>query len=319
MSGKGRGTTIGIYGVYTAIIKQDTLDALIYGANKEISALATSSREVASNEFQGWYNDVKKESLISEGNTVINLTGQDLAAEDIAIMLGKLYDPATDTIYDDGSQANAPYMSCSYTELTADGAVMRQLHKGKWIIGNKEAATKKEGGLDPKLVNLVYNALTTIYEYDVSLLAYKMYDAETEAWVTAASGTMRVLKELEKRYTIAEYEAGKTAWYAAVQLPETSSASAIALSLAAPADGDTGVLITVEPALTFNNAISSYSITLLDGTTPIDTTIEKNATGKIITTTPDASLDAATLYTLVYDVIDVYGQRLQGAVEFTTA
>lgn len=315
---KVKGTTINVHGVYSAPVKQDDADAYLAGTNRYLCALASASKETANNEFEGWYNGEKQESIISEGNTVVNSSGKNISGEDIGIMLGKKYDPAQDIIFDDGSQAEAPYMTCSYCEITVDGAILRQFHKGKWMVGNKEAATKTGGGYDAKTITLVYNALSTVYQYDLSSTDYKKFDVASESWVALPAGTMIPLMELEKRVTKAEFAAAKTAWYASVQLPGTSSASALVLSSSSPTDGDTGVAVAVEPTLTFNNPISKESITLLDGTTNIDITTEKNTTNKIITTEPDSSLDTATEFSLVYDVTDVYGQRLQGAITFTT-
>jgi len=44
-----------------------------------------------------------------------------------------------------------------------------------------------------------------------------------------------------------------------------------------------------------------------------------DATKKIVTINPGSSLTGATPYLLTYAVTDIYGQVLQGAVNFTTA
>jgi methionine-rich copper-binding protein CopC len=118
-----------------------------------------------------------------------------------------------------------------------------------------------------------------------------------------------------------------TGWFSTVQTPSVASVSALALSSSTPTDGATGISVSANQTMTFNNALNSdalYNILLVkasDGTTVTETTgyPSIDATRKIITLNPAASLSAATAYIIFYGVKDIYGQYLQGAVNFTTA
>lgn len=317
--GKGEGTTINVYGLYSAILMQDTAAGLLFGTNRYLTSVATASKETTTNPFQGWYNGERQEHLISEGGSKVTVAGKDLPGAYVAMLLGKYWNEADGLIYDMGDQADAPYMSCSYNEITVEGAIFHQFMKGKWTLSSKEAATKNDGGFDPKQITLVFEAINTVYKYALNSTNYKKFDVATDAWIAIPEGVTKPLKMLSKYVESADYDATKTAWYAAVQLPESASPDAIALASAVPADSDTGIAVDVAPLLTFNNAISSYSITLLEDSTNINQSATRDSTNKILTVQPGANLSAETEYSLVYDVTDVYGQRLQGAVIFGTA
>lgn len=105
---------------------------------------------------------------------------------------------------------------------------------------------------------------------------------------------------------------------------ESTSPDALVLDSSDPTDGATSVAVSKTCTLTFNNALvhqAVYNTALFkpsDGSV-IASTITLDATRKIVTVNPDASLSAATDYLLVYALVDVYGQNLAGAVNFQTA
>ncbi len=100
------------------------------------------------------------------------------------------------------------------------------------------------------------------------------------------------------------------------------SADAIALSSIDPTDGETGVAVSDDVILTFNNKIVSEAVTVIkDDGTLVAGAKSWDATDKILTFSPSVDLDAASTYIVaVNGVKDIYGQTLTSvAKNFTTA
>jgi len=93
--------------------------------------------------------------------------------------------------------------------------------------------------------------------------------------------------------------------------------SALALSSIVPDDDDIDVAIDSTIVLTFNNKIDSETITVAsEGGDLVAGTKSWDATGKILTFTPTASLTTATMYIVtIAGVADIYGQSLAMAVK----
>lgn len=93
--------------------------------------------------------------------------------------------------------------------------------------------------------------------------------------------------------------------------------SALALSSIVPDDDDTDVAINSTIVLTFNNKINAETITVAsEGGVLVAGTKSWDATGKILTFTPTASLTNATMYIVtIAGVADIYGQSLATAVK----
>ena len=100
-------------------------------------------------------------------------------------------------------------------------------------------------------------------------------------------------------------------------LMATSAPSALALSSIVPDDDDTDVAINSTIVLTFNNKIDTETITVAsEGGVLVAGTKSWDATGKILTFTPTASLTNATMYIVtIAGVADIYGQSLATAVK----
>jgi len=100
--------------------------------------------------------------------------------------------------------------------------------------------------------------------------------------------------------------------------------AALTLSISNPANNAVGVALTVKPALTFNNALSSYiSIVLLNETDNalVANTMALDVTNKILTITPGANLVTGKTYDIILTgITDIYGQELaQQIIKFTVA
>lgn len=100
------------------------------------------------------------------------------------------------------------------------------------------------------------------------------------------------------------------------------SVSAVALSTIVPADAATGISKTASIVLTFNNAIASSAVSLIDSASGdiVANTQAWDATKKILTVSPSSALAGLTKYIVaVNGVEDVFGQALAAvAKEFTT-
>jgi methionine-rich copper-binding protein CopC len=168
----------------------------------------------------------------------------------------------------------------------------------------EEGANTRADKLDPKTLKLTAKGLKTIHKF------------------TLASGNVDGVKRVYGD-TSNDNFSGDT-WFAAVQTPGYSAPSALALSSSTPADAATGVSVSANLTLTFNNVLPTSAINRVaifkasDGTlAPATVTID--STRKILTLDPTSNLTASTAYILTYSMVDAYGQTLSGAVNFTTA
>ncbi|GAB6170934.1 hypothetical protein JCM15765_04120 [Paradesulfitobacterium aromaticivorans] len=90
-----------------------------------------------------------------------------------------------------------------------------------------------------------------------------------------------------------------------------------------PAGGAVGVVVNVQPVLTFNFRIVSYKVSLVVYETeiPVAITTALDITGKVLTLKPSVNLDPATKYAIVVDAAtSSFGPVLAYTVmSFTTA
>lgn len=91
-----------------------------------------------------------------------------------------------------------------------------------------------------------------------------------------------------------------------------------------PKDGDDDLAITISPVIIFNNemaaAATSCAVLQNSAGATVTGTNTLDATGKIMTVTPTASLSALTTYTIVITAApDIYGQTITETIRFRTA
>ena len=193
-------------------------------------------------------------------------------------------------------------MALSFRSLKANGSYRYyQFLKGKFSAPKEETATKGEKP-EPKTMELVYTAIMTVYQFDLGSINGVTKRVFGDEDTTNFSGTT---------------------WFSQVQTPVVAAPSALALSSSVPTDNATGISITADQTLTFNNALNSdaiYNVSLLLSTsyTVVAGAITIDTTKKIITINPTSSLTGSTVYVITYNVTDIYGQHLSGAVNFTT-
>ncbi len=240
--------------------------------------------------------------VTSEGATKVTLTVTGVPLEMLAKLTGKRFDSTSGRLYDYGG--TPPDIALSFRSRKSNGKFRYyQFLKGKFEVPKEEFATRGEKA-EVKTVKLVYTAMRTMYKFS---LGGGITDATKS--VVGDEDTLNF---------------SGTTWFAAVQTPAVASYSALALSSSTPADAATGVSVSANQTLTFNNALNADALTNVtlikasDGVV-ITSVMTIDSARKVITIDPAAPLTAATAYIIVYLVKDVYGQTLAGAVNFTTA
>jgi methionine-rich copper-binding protein CopC len=219
-----------------------------------------------------------------------------------AWLTGEKLDAVTGRMYDSATPASAPYFALGYRSQKSNGHYRYYWFlKGKFQKPGNEHTTLGEKA-EAKTVELMYNAMKTVYKFNQG---------------TRTDGVKRVSGDEDTTNFSA------TGWFTAVQTPASSSASALTCT-PSPADGATGVNVTANVVLTFNNAIrtGSAGITVAksDGTL-VAAAYSWDTALKVLTIDPNASLSASSDYLVTLaGVVDIYGQTLANTVyNFTTA
>jgi phi13 family phage major tail protein len=293
---------VGVDSVYAAIITEDTAAAYVTEAPEFFAPAAEIAGESEVSTLSTYYDNVPANNYVSEGATRLTITFSGVPADKYAKYTGKYYDAATGRVYDSGEPA-PPDCALSFRfSKGKNGYRYYQYLKGTFEGGNEEAASKAVGNVDVKTYQMTFVAVTTTHMWEID-------------------GAQKPLKRIFADTTDEGFDA--TGWFAQVQTPSTVGApDALALSSSNPADGGTGFAKAGSPALTFNNAIASYAVTLIDATTlaVIEATLSLDATKKILTINPDTDLAATTDYVIIASKItDIYGQDLLNTViNFTT-
>lgn len=292
---------IGLDSLYIAEVTADSAAAYTADTPEPLAPAAEASQAPTTNQATQYADDQPYDAYSFEGETVINLVVTGIPSEMQAKLLGRVFDAVSGRVFDNPG-ATPPYFALSFRSLKSNGSYRYyQYLKGRFSAPTEETATKADSP-DPKTTTLVYTAIPTIYEFDLGSInepVKRIYgDQDTDNF-------------------------DETGWFTAVQTPSAAAPSALALSSSTPTDGATGVSVSADQTLTFNNALNAsaiYNVVLVeaDGTV-IAGAISIDATKKIITINPTSSLDASTVYIITYAVTDIYGQTLAGAINFTTA
>lgn len=293
---------VGLDSLYIAEVTQD--DSLGYVADTpEYFAPAAEATQEPSSSFEIQFaDDQPYDVMTGEGETKVNLTVTGLPLAMLAKITGRAFDATTGRMYDNGG--SAPYVALSFRSKKTNGSYRYvQFLKGVFSMPKEDAKTKADKS-EAQTVQLVYTAIRTVHKWSLGggvtdSVKRVVGDTDTDAF-------------------------SATGWFSQVQVPSVAVPSALALSSSTPADGVSGVSVSADQTLTFNNALVAsaiYGIALYkasDGSL-VTALVSLDATKKIATINPGSSLEALTGYLLTYAVTDIYGQVLQGAVNFTTA
>ncbi|MHB9031915.1 MAG: major tail protein [Anaerolineae bacterium] len=295
-------SVVGLDQVYIAQVTADSAAAFTANTPEYLAPAADAAAEPTTSQEMQYADDKPFDVVTGEGETKITLTLTNVPFEMVAKLLGKTFDAASGRMFDEGSGSIPPDFALSFRSMRSNGSYRYfQYLKGKFGAPKDEAQTVG-ASKTPKPQQLVYTAVNTIHKFDLG--------------GSADQSVKRVVGDED-----ADNFSGAT-WFSQVQTPEAVAPSALSLSSSVPTDGATGVVVTADQTLTFNNALpNTQGILLLkvsDGTV-VAGALSLDATKKIVTMNPTANLTASTDYLLVYAVTDIYGQTLQGAVNFTTA
>ena len=298
-------SVVGIDQVYYALVTQDNDIGYVAGTPAILApAINVSAEPTTSLETQ--YADNKPfDVMAGEGETKITLDVTNIPNEILATLLGKQFDAASGRIFDAGGGATPPDVALGFRSKKSNGSYRYYWYlKGKFSLPKDEAATQTDT-MEPKPSQIAYTAVNTIYAFDLG-----------------DGGDAKSVKRIMGDTDTVSFSA--TGWFSQVQTPVTTVPDALELSSSTPVDEAVDVSVSADQTLTFNNALRDdavYGINLINMTdgSIVATDVSLNVTKKIITINPTLDLTVSTGYTISYAVTDIYGQTLNGTVNFTTA
>jgi phi13 family phage major tail protein len=297
-------SVVGLDEVHVALVTQDDSSGYVADTPEDFAPAIEATAEPSTSQDTQYADNQPFDVLTAEGETKVTLTTTNIPIQVLAKYLGKAFDTVSGRMFDTGADATPPDAALSFRSMKSNGSYRYvQYLKGKFSVPKDEAATVAEKK-DPKPSQIVFTAVNTIYKFDVGLAENK--------------SVKRIIGDEDSLNFVG------TTWFSQVQTPSIVAPSALALSSSVPTDGASGISVSANQTLTFNNALKDSAIngiTLVKSTdgSMVASAISLDATKKIFTVDPNANLTAATKYYLVYAVEDIHGQTLNGAVDFTTA
>jgi len=295
-------SVVGVSDLYIAEVTQDDSTTYLADTPEYLAPAAEVTHEPSVNRKTQYADDQPFDTMSSEGETTISLTVTGIPIEMLAKITGRVFDAATGRMFDNGGVP--PYCALMFRSQKSNGSYRYFSYlKGRFDMPSEEAVTKADSP-DPKTIKLTFIAIKTIHEFDLG-------DID--------DGVKRILGDEDTT------NFSGTSWFTQVQTPEVTAVSAIAISTSTPLDDATGVVITSNQTITFNNALLSDAanhVALLDdANAPVAAAKTLSTDKKTITINPTASLEVSTGYSLVLSgVTDIYGQVLADTViTFTTA
>ncbi|PKN87785.1 MAG: hypothetical protein CVU46_03130 [Chloroflexi bacterium HGW-Chloroflexi-8] len=294
-------SVVGVDSLYIAAITQDTAAGYVAGTPEYLAPVAELRAEPAVNSETQYADNQAYDTMSSVGETLITAVITNIPAEMYAKITGQVFDSTTGRVYE--NEGAAPYFAFGFRSLKSNGKYRYYwFPKVKFSLPKEEQSTKADTP-EFKTRELLITAIKTVYQFDLG----DINDSVKRVWGDEDTTNFSA-----------------TNWFTTVQVPGVAAVDALALSSSVPADAATGVVVTANLTLTFNNVLTDaavHNIALFDPSdgSLIAGAITIDATKKIITVNPTASLTAATPYLLTYAVEDIYGQNLAGSVNFTTA
>ena len=293
---------IGLDSLYIAAVSADSLAAYTAGTPQWLAPAAEASLEPTTSFEIQYADDSPYDVMTGEAGTSINLKITNLDPESLALITGRVWDAASGRMFD--NKGEAPYFALGFRSKKSNGSYRYYwFYKGKFSMPKEEIATKGEKP-EPKTLELTYTAIQTVYQWTIGSVTDTM---------------KRVIGDQDSTGFSA------TGWLTQVQVYGATSPSALALSSSTPADAATGVSVSADQTLTFNNALAAnhqtegiqlYTLTTM---AVVAAAYSIDTAKKVVTINPNSSLTGATAYTIVYHVRDIYNQTLLGAINFTTA
>ena len=283
--------TTGVEKAYYAILKEDGVTPK-YGTVHYLPGLREIS--VAAKEEQAtiYAENRLYDSENSLGESEVTLDFASIETADYAALFGKKIAKNGGII--ESSSDQPPYIVLM-VEKTLSGGVKEYLtlFKGKLAIPEDKAKTK-EGKTEYQTMSL--NGIFMPLDNGMWKHSVKTTDEGFDATTHAEN------------------------WGKTVLLPSTEEVEKLTIT-GDPEDNASNVAKNKTITLTFNNAITQFTVSLLKNDfTVVDSNISINETKKVITIDPKADLTGSTKYAvMVNGVKDIYGQVLADKIiDFTT-
>lgn len=292
---------IGLDSLYIAEVTVDTAAAYTADTPEWLAPAAEASQEPSSSFEIQYADDQPYDVSTSEADTKIAMKVTGVPLEMLAKLSGKRFDAVTGRMYDYGG--TPPYMALSFRSKKSNGSYRYyQFLKGKFDLPKEETTTLGEKP-EPKTMDLNYTAIRTVHQFSLG------------------GGITDTVKRVVGDDDTTNFD--ETGWFTQVQTPTSGSAAALALSSSVPSSGSSGVAVSSNVTMTFNNALidaAIYAVNLMKNTGVTHAcTNSLDTTRKIMTVNPDTNLDASSTYIMSYGVTDIYGDTLVGSFAFGTA
>ena len=295
---------IGLDSLYIAAVTQDDTTAYV-ADTPEIFAPAAEANQAPQTSFEVQFADDKAYDVMTgEGETQIQITVTGIPVEMLAKITGKVFNAASGRIWE--NPVEAPFIALSFRSLKSNGKYRYyQYLKGKFDMPQENTATKGDTP-DPKTLTLTYTAIQSVYKWNLGSVTNSVKRIVGDEDTTSFSAT---------------------GWFTSVQTPSWSAPAALSLSSSIPTDGATGISVSANQSLTFNNALVNEAVNMVSlfvassGVLVAMAATYPQLSGdkKTVTLDPASNLTAATAYIIAANVKDIYGQWLQVVINFTTA
>jgi phi13 family phage major tail protein len=292
---------VGVDQVYYALVTTDNSSAYAAGTPVALAPIMNVSQSPKTNAKTQYADNQPFDVMNSEGETELELELTGVKLDDLAVLLGRVYNTATGRFYDNGG--TPPDVALGF-RAKMRGGFYRYFWflKGSFGAPSEEQASETDTP-DPKSIKLKYTAVRT-----------------TKTFALDGSVTDSV-KRLIGDTSDTTFDA--STWWNAVQTPTTGAVSALTCT-PSPADGASGVAVATSPTLTFNNALRTgvTGIQLVNASTGaiVASAITIDATLKIVTIDPNSNMSGTTKHIItISGATDIYGQTLAlTAYDFTT-
>ena len=292
---------VGVDKIYYALVTTDNESSYVAGAPAVFAPAMNIAQAPKSNSKVQYADNQPFDSMSSEGETELDIEVTGVKLDDLATVLGRVYNAAVGRMFDNGG--TPPDVALGFRAKMRGGFYRYYWFlKGAFSSPPEEIATETDTP-DPKSIKLKFTAVRTIKQF-------------------ALNGSITdSVKRLVGDTSDSTFSA--TTWFDAVQTPTIGAVSELTCT-PSPADNATGVAVSVSPTLTFNNALRTgvTGIQLVSAAgNVVASAITIDAANLVVTINPNADLSASTAYIItVSGVTDIYGQALAlTAYNFTTA
>lgn len=295
---------VGLKDIYVAAVTEDSATAYTTDTPEKIApACDATFKPVVSQEMQ-YADDQPYDAFAAQAETDMELTFTGLPSEMQAKLTGAVFNAASGRVFDNTS--TPVWFAIGFKSKKSNGKYRYYWFQKVQFTAPEEGATTQADRISPKTIKLVAKAVKTTYQWSLG---------------SVTDSVKRVFGDEDTTNFSA------TGWFSAVQVPSWSAPGALSLSSSVPTDGASGISVSANQTLTFNNALVNDAVNMVFLSKTSDGTLiamaanypQLDATKKIMTLDPASNLTAATAYKISYAVKDIYGQWLQGIVDFTTA